>query len=345
MFSYFCSSILLSTSKISVMKKSLSRENLIFIAVILFICLIWMDSWILIDTFVAESNRSDFGNKFGAVNSLFSALALAVILYSIRLQQTELKLQREELSDTRKEFREQNFKTTFFNLLHTQQQISGDIKISISYLTAYNKAQEKNIEGKLFFINSKIELIRITTALKIASYQKFNDWDEYDAQYDEPNDQEDEDRLFKHRIPLFTLKYYKITEEEWNHSKTLNPIDFAKLCYVILNRKFQYAVGHYFRHLYHILLFLEETENQMKKGVDEETVKEIESEFKRYANFVQAQMNIPELFLTYYNCLHFDKSRRLIVKYGLLENLNIEDLLSPEHLIEGINLKSIANIK
>jgi hypothetical protein len=42
-----------------------------------------------------------FGDTFGAINSLFSALAFSALIYTIILQSRELKLQREELSLTR----------------------------------------------------------------------------------------------------------------------------------------------------------------------------------------------------------------------------------------------------
>jgi hypothetical protein len=47
--------------------------------------------------------RGQVGDMFGAVNSLFSALALAGVLYTILLQRDELSLQRIELALTREE--------------------------------------------------------------------------------------------------------------------------------------------------------------------------------------------------------------------------------------------------
>lgn len=44
-----------------------------------------------------------FGDTFGAINSLFSGLAFAGLLYTIILQSRELKLQRDELSLTREQ--------------------------------------------------------------------------------------------------------------------------------------------------------------------------------------------------------------------------------------------------
>ena len=46
----------------------------------------------------------NFGDKFGAVNALFSGLALFGIIVSILIQQKELNLQRNELKETRREF-------------------------------------------------------------------------------------------------------------------------------------------------------------------------------------------------------------------------------------------------
>lgn len=49
------------------------------------------------------ASRGQYGDSFGAINSLFSGLAFAGIIYTIILQQKELKLQRKELFYTRKE--------------------------------------------------------------------------------------------------------------------------------------------------------------------------------------------------------------------------------------------------
>jgi len=61
-------------------------------------------SWILIDNFIPIfSDRGAFGDKFGAVNALFSGLAFAGVIYAILLQRKELELQRYELTMTRNE--------------------------------------------------------------------------------------------------------------------------------------------------------------------------------------------------------------------------------------------------
>jgi len=52
-----------------------------------------------------HAKRGHFGDKFGAVNSLFSGLAFACLVYATFLQRRELALQREELGYTREELK------------------------------------------------------------------------------------------------------------------------------------------------------------------------------------------------------------------------------------------------
>jgi len=57
--------------------------------------------------FISDSStdRGTFGDMFGSVNSLFSGLALAGVIYAIFLQKRELELQRNELELTRLELK------------------------------------------------------------------------------------------------------------------------------------------------------------------------------------------------------------------------------------------------
>lgn len=47
------------------------------------------------------ARRGTFGDMFGAVNAFFSALAFACVFYALILQRQDLRLQRQELEDTR----------------------------------------------------------------------------------------------------------------------------------------------------------------------------------------------------------------------------------------------------
>lgn len=121
-------------------KSKLNATNIITIAFISVI-VIWLLFWLFIDMFIPEINRGVFGDKFGAVNALFSGLAFAGLIATLLYQKEELKLQREELQHTREElkrqreeFEEQNktlkrqrFENTFFNMLSLQQEITNNL--------------------------------------------------------------------------------------------------------------------------------------------------------------------------------------------------------------------------
>ena len=65
---------------------------------------IWISSIFIVPLFYCNlTDRGVFGDSFGAINSLFSGLAFAGIIYTILLQRKELKLQRDELELTRDE--------------------------------------------------------------------------------------------------------------------------------------------------------------------------------------------------------------------------------------------------
>ena len=123
------------------------KQYKIFINAFFIILIIYLLSWICIDYFIADSqNRGTFGDKFGAVNALFSGLAFAGLIYTIILQKEELSLQREELKQTREEmkqqtmqFEEQNkiiqiqrFETTFFNMMQYLQEITQGLTITLN---------------------------------------------------------------------------------------------------------------------------------------------------------------------------------------------------------------------
>ncbi|MFZ6666403.1 hypothetical protein [Peijinzhouia sedimentorum] len=73
-------------------------------SLIITVILIWILSGIVSWFYFKDwKDSASFGDTFGAINSLFSGLALAGIIYTIYLQKTELSLQRKELEYTREE--------------------------------------------------------------------------------------------------------------------------------------------------------------------------------------------------------------------------------------------------
>lgn len=94
---------------------------------------IWSMNFLVL--FMPKEVRNCFGDMFGAVNALFSGLALKSLIITLKLQRRELALQHAELEQTRNEFVEQNktmkrqqFENTFFNLMSLHQHITDNLE-------------------------------------------------------------------------------------------------------------------------------------------------------------------------------------------------------------------------
>lgn len=304
------------------------------------VLLLWYLGWLWLDYLEPDPlKRGTFGDKFGFINSIFSALALAGIVYSIILQQNELTLQRQELAETRDEFIDQNFQTTFFNLLNTQQLITDRIFVKIWYLQSYDKEHGVEFSGRSFFNQSKLELVRILEAINYQTYIEYRPWNEFEGDND-PLTADEADFLIETRQIAFTLYFYKIDKEAWEKAKRMNEFEKGKFAYSTFFRTYNFMSGHYFRHIYHILKFLNKVEDEKLKSCKPEDNDTVKEKHLQFANFVQAQMSTPELFLLYYNSLLFPKLQALLVKYNVLENFTRENLINQQHAVPEIKLKS-----
>lgn len=75
----------------------------LFLLVILIQVVLWI---LIVSHFASWEDRGTFGDMFGAVNTLFSGLAFAGVIYAIFLQAEQLKMQSQELALQRQELRE-----------------------------------------------------------------------------------------------------------------------------------------------------------------------------------------------------------------------------------------------
>lgn len=95
-------------------------------------------------------------------------------------------------------------------------------------------------------------------------------------------------------------------------------------------------LGHYFRHLYHILKYIDTSEISNKK---------------KYVDLVQAQMSNNELYISFYNGISIygrKKMLPLMDKYSFLENLKDNDFTTKSHqelFYRNTKFKSYMDIK
>ena len=273
------------------------------------------------------------GDFIGGVIGTVWSFAGVILFLALRLQSKELNLQLEEMKSTRNVFQVQQFENTFFNLLKTQNDIRQSTELreeNFNHIqgetnTTYfngNAAFEK-IKG---FINQEKE--KLDKNIKVIEYILSDkcDW-EQEKKNEEINDFKD---------------YYTTSYEKLDSNPSLKSKAVFKLAY----NQYSNQLSHYFRNLYHILLYIKENEelelgqNFQKEFTGEKVgiyinnenikAKKIRNKYKKYSHFLQAQMSGTELFLLFYNVLFFKKAKKLVQYYDLIENLNVDDLLYPE---------------
>lgn len=134
-------------------KKENSRGWCFIILVLGLVLLLWyyypIWSYMYKDSFFNSefSEMGVFGDSYGALNTLFSALAFTGIIASIYFQQEELKTTRAELKASREEMKSQGeqfsqqtkamqkqvFESSFFNMVELHNNISMSINSSQNY--------------------------------------------------------------------------------------------------------------------------------------------------------------------------------------------------------------------
>lgn len=194
--------------------------------IIIFIVVIalWCFSWYYIDNYIIEENRGTFGDKFGAVNALFSGLAFAGLIITLLYQKEELKLQREELNGQKKEFEEQNktlkrqrFENTFFNMLSLQQEIVSNLSYEWTFISNYN-----------------FSLFEVQKPTKTKN--TYNGRDVFEA-------------IFEY-VDIENKSHLKYSDGIRNYIESFGIDDFVNI--ISLSR-----FDHYFRHLYHIFKYVD----------------------------------------------------------------------------------------
>jgi hypothetical protein len=136
------------------------------------------------------------------------------------------------------------------------------------------------------------------------------------------------------------------TEEIPEHNPPLPRIKFK---YRRFFEIYHNQLGHYFRHLFHVLCFIDrnQTNELSVGGLNDDEIGEIKQKYTFYSNIVQSKLSSSEMYLLFYNGLCFPKMKALVEKYKILENLAVEDLgfhQSHASLYPAITLKKRSNI-
>ena len=142
-----------------------SYKPLFYVAVA--ITIIWALSFVLIRIFFKNyETMGQFGDLFGSINSLYSGLAFAGLIYTIYLQRNELELQRKELQETHNELlrtskkQEMQLKLNSLNAKLVAYSIILNPQAGMKNRTIENtNLHEDEIKKKLIITLQEIELL------------------------------------------------------------------------------------------------------------------------------------------------------------------------------------------
>lgn len=283
------------------------------------------------------TTRGLFGDSFGAVNALVSAFAFAGMIVAFVLQRYELRLQRKELRDNRaemrrqtKQFKTQNatleiqrFENTFFHMLELHKQNLQEITL-------------QGIKGRDAFVMMLDLLKRLYYAVENATkeireksfvgvlgnedpHKKLNEWS-------------------LERVKDFNIKFayglffygqdFHITPKKEDEIRMVESVvwklagDRITEAYkLVINTQVQgvcSVLGHYFRHIYQIVCFVDGQKNMKPE------------EKYAYVKMLRAQLSDYEQILFYYNAISsmgrpwIEPSHdglSLLTRYRMIKNL------------------------
>ena len=306
-----------------------------------------------------------FGDFFGGVVGSLWALAGVLLYFSaLKLQQEQLLEQKKDIKLNERLISQQQFESTFFGLLQTQKDLKNELSCQVERV-AWEKnnyyIKKINSNSNSFFYSILNELHWLYLVYKRDSYEIWNEEDikmiisklnqeaDYCEEYGIPYDYASK---IKDLLEVLNLNYLtKIYHVKESTVKLAQEKDTEELiCCSIYGHVFltyQEQLGHYFRHLYNIVKFLD---NEKQKSL--EMVKgeknfiqlqiDINKRFSNYFSFVHSMLSTSELAVLYYNSMLFPKAKELYIKYGMFNNLLDSNLINKQHskLIKDAKLKN-----
>lgn len=307
-------------------KKRYLKEIFIFIGVLVVIGAFWKGAWYWVDaSIVADPNdkvgltnatvRGQFGDKFGAINALFSGFAFAGIIFTILLQ-------RRDLSETRNAMSHERFDNTFFQLLNLHlditQRLSARGRDGLEAFSAFNEYLKRCDKDFYVFCalqkisRDRVRQIKDTRSVDKQIYHEFNDADISNI----------EESL---QIGVGSFENYLDSSIDMHESKIIAA--YTKSCIEYID-----CFSHYFRNLYHIFKFIDESDLIS------------DAEKRTYSKFVRSQLSGIELIVIFYNAiakiglpgreemeLGYPKMGKLLQKYDVLQNMNPRSVIHPIH--------------
>lgn len=311
---------------------SSSRDDVTKLLVIMVIVLlIWGGGWFCIDYFIKagddlvsnQTARGQFGDKFGAINALFAGFAFAGIIFTIYLQNREIKQTKKMLEAQLKDSNKQRFDSTFFQLLS----LHNDITSKLSDLETLGRAAFRSFHERVILSDRDYNCFAALQKLEREEIYRIKDSKKIEEGVKSKLNNADISNLESNlESGISSLENYldnTITSQEKK----------IRIAYTAAAELHVDSYSHYFRNLYHIFRFIKESP----------LIEDDERE--RYSKYVRSQLTEPELLCLFYNSLTkielpgresielgFPKMGKLLHHFDIFQNLPPRSLLHPTHL-------------
>ena len=291
----------------------LNKVWCVFIIVASFLTIIVAILYILTRTWGPECfkfNESTgwIGDTIGGITAPFIGLVNILLLIwtlhkQIEFNEDQLKTQRNE-----------QFKAAFFQMLQTQRELLHEVNGTFLSRNMKGNVLGGKVSGLDYFHDAGLELKTLFDVL--------------------------EGNLNDGLIISNIRNKYGITDELLSDfSNSDNEKQLAIAYRIFFDGHFE--LGHYCRHLYHILKFISNEKKDAICGISDDREKsDIEKRYKGYADLLQATLSAEELRIAYYNRAAFQHATKLFIEFQFVENLTKNNLIRPDKdSIIGLEIK------
>ncbi|WP_156794515.1 putative phage abortive infection protein [Herbaspirillum seropedicae] len=263
--------------------------KLLLIGIVLILALFAVDIWVHFKgTSQAEGSAwaGPFGDFFGGVlNPILTFISFIALAFSFTLQRVQVRDGREQAIESKKVSQQQMFETTFFNLLALHNASAEQLHFDAYTLSP--PGAKKHYGGDRVGAAERGRAV-FGAVLNVIHMESMR---------------EESTRYMENPPPRYPDSHR------------------ASEVYEYIQNRHNYVLGHYFRNLYQILLYI----NEYAPGETEGRVSK--SPKRRYASLLRAQLSTNELSLLYFNCrgtlVDNGEFRALVAQYCLLEHLPI----------------------
>lgn len=297
------------------------------------------------------------GDFIGGIVGAIWALAGVFLYFSaIRLQTKELSRQASTEDENRYTEQIKQLENTFFNLLNIQQNIKQNLSSNFRDIKYNGSKFERNFHaysGNDFFDYAQRDLRLL---YKFQMRDKFIIDDEiYIKNIPHPYDEATAQYVMENILINDIIKDMSIREEDFKRIKGQNSeVDICRAVYFYYFLYYAPSIGHYCRHLYNILKYIDTSKRDIIRFICRTYNKEdrrrklidLHKRIRCYVAFLQSSLSTAELIILFYNSLVFEKAKKFYIKYQILENLHDSALFMSYHntMVSGYSFKSTKNL-